>query len=77
MAKPQIAILCERGGNPRQSYDIEKRKSIDTNGEKGPNQTGKDLFTRQVTPMGIRGLGNATLCDSAACGGYILANHKL
>ena len=22
VAKPQIAILCERGGNPRQSYDI-------------------------------------------------------
>ena len=57
--------------------DVCMELSIDTNGEKGPNQTGKDQFTLQVTPKGIRGLGNGTECDSVDCGGYILANHKL
>ncbi|MBQ9688729.1 hypothetical protein IJV79_03725, partial [bacterium] len=52
--------------------------TIDTNGNKFPNKSGKDIFTMLVTDRGIKALGESNMCETGLdCGAYILANHKL
>ncbi|MBR1754142.1 hypothetical protein IJ732_04820, partial [bacterium] len=52
--------------------------TIDTNGKKGPNTAGKDRFTMNLTPNGVKALGESDTCSTGLdCGAYILANHKL
>ncbi|MBR1753344.1 hypothetical protein IJ732_00775, partial [bacterium] len=52
--------------------------TIDTNGKKGPNTAGKDRFTINLTPNGVKALGESDSCENGLdCGAYILAHHKL
>ncbi|MBQ9688394.1 hypothetical protein IJV79_02020, partial [bacterium] len=52
--------------------------TVDTNGNKYPNKSGKDIFTMLVTDRGIKALGESNMCETGLdCGAYILANHKL
>ncbi|MBR1753305.1 hypothetical protein IJ732_00570, partial [bacterium] len=52
--------------------------TIDTNGKKGPNTAGKDRFTMNLTPNGLKALGESNSCETGLdCGAYILAQHKL
>ncbi|MBR1754330.1 hypothetical protein IJ732_05775, partial [bacterium] len=52
--------------------------TIDTNGKKGPNTAGKDRFTMNLTPNGVKALGESDSCKNGLdCGAYILAHHKL
>ncbi|MBR1753998.1 hypothetical protein IJ732_04100, partial [bacterium] len=52
--------------------------TIDTNGKKGPNKEGKDRFTMNLTPNGIKATGENDTCKTGLqCGAYILAHHKL
>ncbi|MBR1754426.1 hypothetical protein IJ732_06265, partial [bacterium] len=52
--------------------------TIDTNGKKGPNTAGKDRFTINLTPNGLKALGESDTCSTGYdCGAYILAHHKL
>ncbi|MBR1754878.1 hypothetical protein IJ732_08595, partial [bacterium] len=52
--------------------------TIDTNGKKGPNTAGKDRFTMNLTPNGLKALGESDTCSTGLdCGAYILAHHKL
>ena len=52
--------------------------TIDTNGNRMPNKSGKDIFTMLVTDRGIKALGESNMCETGLdCGAYILANHKL
>ncbi|MBR1754052.1 hypothetical protein IJ732_04370, partial [bacterium] len=52
--------------------------TIDTNGKKGPNTAGKDRFTMNLTPNGVKALGESDTCSTGLdCGAYILAHHKL
>ncbi|MBR1754087.1 DUF1566 domain-containing protein, partial [bacterium] len=52
--------------------------TIDTNGKKGPNKEGKDRFTMNLTPNGLKALGESDTCSTGLdCGAYILAHHKL
>ncbi|MBR1754693.1 hypothetical protein IJ732_07655, partial [bacterium] len=52
--------------------------TIDTNGKKGPNKEGKDRFTMNLTPNGIKALGESDTCSTGYdCGAYVLAHHKL
>ncbi|MBR1753326.1 hypothetical protein IJ732_00680, partial [bacterium] len=52
--------------------------TIDTNGKKGPNTAGKDRFTMNLTPNGVKALGESNSCETGLdCGAYILAHHKL
>ncbi|MBR1754111.1 hypothetical protein IJ732_04665, partial [bacterium] len=52
--------------------------TIDTNGKKGPNTAGKDRFTMNLTPNGVKALGESDSCENGLdCGAYILAHHKL
>ncbi|MBR1753806.1 hypothetical protein IJ732_03135, partial [bacterium] len=52
--------------------------TIDTNGKKGPNTAGKDRFTMNLTPNGLKALGESNSCETGLdCGAYILAHHKL
>ncbi|MBR1753948.1 hypothetical protein IJ732_03850, partial [bacterium] len=52
--------------------------TIDTNGKKGPNTAGKDRFTMNLTPNGLKALGESDTCSTGYdCGAYILAHHKL
>ncbi|MBR1754508.1 hypothetical protein IJ732_06690, partial [bacterium] len=52
--------------------------TIDTNGKKGPNTAGKDRFTINLTPNGLKALGESDTCSTGLdCGAYILAHHKL
>ncbi|MBR1753685.1 type II secretion system protein, partial [bacterium] len=52
--------------------------TIDTNGKKGPNTAGKDRFTMNLTPNGLKALGESDSCENGLdCGAYILAHHKL
>ena len=52
--------------------------TIDTNGKKGPNTAGKDRFTINLTPNGLKALGESDTCENGLdCGAYILAHHKL
>ncbi|MBR1753665.1 DUF1566 domain-containing protein [bacterium] len=52
--------------------------TIDTNGKKGPNKEGKDRFTMNLTPNGVKALGESESCRTGLdCGAYILAHHKL
>ncbi|MBR1754849.1 hypothetical protein IJ732_08450, partial [bacterium] len=52
--------------------------TIDTNGKKGPNTAGKDRFTMNLTPNGLKALGESDTCSTGwDCGAYILAHHKL
>ncbi|MBQ9688564.1 type II secretion system protein, partial [bacterium] len=52
--------------------------TVDTNGNRMPNKSGKDIFTMLVTDRGIKALGESNMCETGLdCGAYILANHKL
>ena len=52
--------------------------TVDTNGSRMPNRSGKDIFTMLVTDRGIKALGESNMCETGLdCGAYILANHKL
>ncbi|MBR1754598.1 hypothetical protein IJ732_07175, partial [bacterium] len=44
----------------------------------GPNTAGKDRYTMNLTPNGIKALGESDTCSTGwDCGAYILAHHKL
>ena len=52
--------------------------TVDTNGSRMPNHSGKDIYTLLVTDRGIKALGESDFCETGLdCGAYILANHKL
>ncbi|MBR1754239.1 prepilin-type N-terminal cleavage/methylation domain-containing protein, partial [bacterium] len=58
--------------------DICETLTIDTNGDKKPNEAGKDRFTVNLTKLGLRATGESDTCENGLdCGAYILAHHKL
>ena len=58
--------------------DICMQLTIDTNGDKKPNQAGKDRFTVNLTKLGLKATGDSDTCSEGYdCGAYILAHHKL